>query len=147
MKKEKHPIKFKLVKIKTDEFAIIQAKENEEKEFQVDVSFGFKLNPGNRIISIIGEINFERSENPFIKLTISCNFQIEEESWKKGFEVENGYRISKGFATHLAIIVVGTARGVLHAKLEDTLFNHYFLPTIDLSGTFKEDIFITNQSK
>ena len=144
MKKEKNLINFKLVKIKTDQFAIIEGKEPEEKEFQVDVSFGFKINPENRIISMIGEISYERSENPFIKLNVSCNFQIEEESWKTIFESDSTFRIPKDFATHLAVVVIGTARGVLHAKLEDTPYNHFFLPTIDLSGTFKDDVVITN---
>ena len=38
------------------------------------------------------------------------------------------------------MITVGTLRGVLHAKTENTEFNEFFLPTINVTDLIKEDI-------
>ena len=46
----------------------------------------------------------------------------------------------KGFMAHLAVITVGTTRGVLHAKTENSKFNKYFLPTINVNELVKNDI-------
>ena len=41
---------------------------------------------------------------------------------------------------HLSVITVGTARGVLHAKTENTPFNKFVLPTINVTELVKEDV-------
>ena len=37
------------------------------------------------------------------------------------------------FIRHLSAISIGTARGILHAKTENTAYNKYFLPTININ--------------
>lgn len=139
------PINFKLIGIKTDQFAIIENSHKQGQQSQVSVSFNFKLDTNQRIISTTAQFKFEQAGLPFIILDISCNFQIEDNSWKAILDSETNLKVPKGFATHLAIIAVGTARGILHSKLENTAFNQYLLPTIDLSSTFKDDIVVSKQ--
>ena len=52
------------------------------------------------------------------------------------------YKLPKGLLTHLSVITVGTARGVLHAKLEKTKFEHFILPTMDISDLLEDDLVI-----
>jgi len=44
--------------------------------------------------------------------------------------------------THMAVLTVGTARGILHSKTENTKFNKYLLPTINVTESLKSDIAI-----
>ncbi|MPN63841.1 hypothetical protein SDC9_211608 [bioreactor metagenome] len=48
--------------------------------------------------------------------------------------------VPKNFMQHLAVITIGTARGILHAKTENTPFNQYVLPTINVSEMIKDDV-------
>ena len=50
------------------------------------------------------------------------------------------YKLPSGFVCHLAMLAIGTARGVLHAKTENTLFNKYLIPTINVAELIKDDI-------
>jgi len=52
--------------------------------------------------------------------------------------------IPKGFLTHLTVLTIGTARGVLHTKLEKTGFEKYLLPTLNISDLIKEDMTFDN---
>jgi len=57
---------------------------------------------------------------------VQCNFYITQESLDENL-VDNKYIFPLGFITHLAVIAVGTARGVLHSKTENTPYNRYWL--------------------
>lgn len=73
-------------------------------------------------------------------LEIANHFQIDENSWKS-FEIKDGKLIlPQGFATHLLVFTLGTLRGVLHAKTENTEFNKYFLPTINTTEMIQGDL-------
>ncbi len=54
----------------------------------------------------------------------------------------NTLTLEKGFARHLSVIAVGTARGVLHSKTEDTDLNHIALPLINIEEVLQEDVII-----
>lgn len=54
----------------------------------------------------------------------------------------NTLTLEKGFARHLSVIAVGTARGVLHSKTEDTDWNHITLPLINIEEVLQEDVII-----
>lgn len=47
--------------------------------------------------------------------------------------------VPKGFLCHLAMLTVGTSRGILHAKTEGTCFNKYVLPVINVTEIIKGD--------
>jgi len=80
----------------------------------------------------------------FLVLEISCLFRIEDISWAKIHSEDNSNLlvVPKNLATHLLILTIGTARGVLHAKTENTEFNKFSLPTLDVSNLIQEDVVI-----
>ncbi len=132
-------VSFKLVGITTDEFAILgdQYREGEEVRILPELSFG--LDPEKRGVVAYVNIRLEQSERPFLKLQCSSYFEIEAEAWET-FKTEDGkgFELPKGFARHLGVLAVGTSRGVLHAKTENTPYNRFFLPTVDLTGVIEE---------
>ncbi len=46
----------------------------------------------------------------------------------------------KDFMRQLLVITIGTARGVLHTKTENTPFNRFLLPILDATNLIKEDV-------
>lgn len=140
----KNQISFILRKITTDQFAIIESafdKSNDNIELTNGVRFAFNID--KRIISVLLSVTFSQDKVPFLLLEIGCHFEIIKEHWEKLYNIETSeIKLPIGLARHLVMLSIGTLRGVLHAKTENTAFNVFFLPTINVNDLVKEDIFI-----
>lgn len=134
-------VTFNLKGISTDEFATIKECYKEEENVQIETGYGYEIDPDNYTVAVRFSILFKCIDSPFIVLKLTCSFDVEKESFDALFDSESGkYVIPKGFLTHLTVLTVGTARGVLHAKLEKTGFEKYLLPTLNVSDLFNEDM-------
>lgn len=135
-------ISFALTSITTEEFAIIEENFNGELtnvEISTDLEFGIQKE--NNLLAIFVKNKVLQLGQPFVILKSGCHFQIEPESFEKCYdEATSHYRFPKGFMTHLAVLSVGTARGILHAKTAGTPYNQFFLPTLNLTEMIKTDI-------
>lgn len=131
---------FALKKINTDEFATVDLNIVEDNGFEIklNVSTGFGISEEKHLIACFLDLQYEYENIPFIILKVNCEFEIEENSWNKIVD-KSKVKFAKGFLQHLAIITVGTARGILHAKTENTDYNKYFLPTINVSEIITTD--------
>jgi hypothetical protein len=141
MGKQIPKIGFTLVKVSTEQFAVIEENFRDKDEIQLQTNVKFGLNKENRMIVVLFSLLFTESESPFIKLEVGCHYKIQAEAWEN-FEnkIENQIILPKGFAAHMVVLTVGTVRGVLHAKTENTIFNKFLLPTINVNEIIKEDI-------
>jgi|AntRauTorckE6833_2_1112554.scaffolds.fasta_scaffold00298_5 hypothetical protein len=138
MKQKPNQITFGLQQIKTEQFATFEEVlcDGGKTGLTTNVKFGADLS--HRIVGVIMSFTFNCNNSPFIKLETSCGFQIIEDDWK-ALKDEEKLTIPKGLAQHLAVIAVGTSRGILHAKTEGTDLNKFFLPTINVTELVKED--------
>ena len=137
--------KFKLVNILTNQFALIEEHFSEDvSTVQLSLNHKFGIDIEKRNIALKNQIRFLSDNQIFIIVEITCTFNISEESWVElRIEEKSDIVIPSGFATHLLVLTVGSARGVLHAKTENTKFNKYFLPTLDLSKSIENYIVFT----
>ncbi|MDW8296287.1 MAG: hypothetical protein RMJ97_05310 [Raineya sp.] len=125
---------FKLVKIKTEQFAIIESVFDESKE---EIKFGFDFKFGlssNKEIIIVSFKPAFIQDAPFLILEVSCFFEMKNPMLKEELIID------QDTARHLLMLTIGTARGVLHAKTENTPFNKFIIPTINLYKAIEEDI-------
>ena len=132
---------FVLRGIQTEQFATIDGifKGNETVNIQTNLDFG--INEEHRLIGCIVKFQFEVQNQPFIVIGVKCNFEIEPTSWDGFINKElKTIEFPKEILCHLAVITIGTARGVLHAKTENTPYNRLFLPTINVNHLLKENI-------
>lgn len=140
--KNKDHISFGLRKISTEQFAIIESafdKSTENIELANGLRFGFDIE--NRIISVLVSANFNQDKGPFLLIEISCHFEIDKEQWGELNNIDaSEIELPMELARHLVMLSIGTLRGVLHAKTENTPFNMFFLPTINVNDLVKEDI-------
>ncbi|WP_310555540.1 hypothetical protein [Flavobacterium sp.] len=141
---KKEQISFGLRRITTEQFAIIESAFDESNgniELGTGLRFGF--NTEKRIVTVLLTINFSQEKGPFLVLEIGCYFEIIEEDWNNLFNTETKeLKLPKAIAIHMVMLSVGTIRGVLHAKTENTAFNKFFLPTVDVTELVKEDLVI-----
>lgn len=141
MNKEKLALSFTLVDISTNEYAILEDSYTEGEKVRMGTSVKFGYNREDRILGAILKFQFDQNENPFLVISATCSFQLEEGAWKS-LLVEDGQKIviPEGFASHMAVITVGTVRGILYEKTKDTPFNDYIIPPINLTELIKEDV-------
>lgn len=134
-------IVFTLVGITTKQFAIIEDNFQKEGNVRFGMSFNFNMNPDNKVIGVFPTFQLECNESVFLIIETACHFNIKDEAWNQMcHEEDKKLVLPKGFVQHLGMLAVGTARGVLHAKTENTEFNNFFIPPINVTNFLKEDI-------
>ncbi|WP_373521152.1 hypothetical protein [Aquiflexum sp.] len=134
-------IKFAIKSISTEEFATIKNCFKEQETVGIETGYGYGINPSEHTVFVNFSLMFKCQENPFIILKISCGFSIDEEDFLKFENKErNRILIPKGFLTHLTVLTIGTARGILHVKLEKSGLEQFILPTLNISDMFEEDM-------
>lgn len=138
---KENKVGFGLSRIKTEQFAIIENANIENEEVQLGAGIGYELEDETKIASCIVRFEFRMQQTPFLLISVRCEFHIDDEAWADfTCAGKKTVCLPKGFASHLAVITVGTARGVLHAKTENTKYNEYFLPTINVTEIVTDDI-------
>lgn len=145
----KDQISFGLRQITTEQFAIIESAFDEGKDsIELGTGLRFGFNTDKRIVTPLLAINFSQEKSPFLLLEIGCHFEIIVEHWHNLFNSDTKeLKLPKELARHLVMLTIGTLRGVLHAKTENTPFNKFFIPTINVNDLVKDDLVIqTNDS-
>jgi|SRR5690554_6163215 len=139
MDTKKKSIGFRLVKVTTEQFATIDACFNDKEQVKLQTNLRFAANDKDRMVGVFSEFRFICHEKVFLIIEAGCHFQIEPQTWDS-MVCDKILIVPIGFMQHLSVITVGTARGVLHAKTENTPFNKFVLPTINVTELVKEDV-------
>lgn len=132
-------IAFDLIKIKIDQFAMLEDSFDEKQNINLRTNIDVKVNAENKQLGVFSSFNFRQNETLILKLDVSCHFKIKEENWNS-FLKGNLITFPKAFIAHLSSISVGTARGILVSKTEDTKFSKFILPLINVAEMFTEDV-------
>lgn len=135
-------IGFVLANIITEEFAttdkVFDANSNEELKVNFGISFG--LNQKEKFLACFVELQYYLGEDLILILKLTTEFKIEPKSWRELKDLKTRkIKFPKEFLRHLGTISVGTTRGVLHTKTENTPYNSIILPLINLTGIIKRD--------
>ena len=139
--KANNAITFNLDGIKTEQFAILEENYSDKKK-SVDFGTGiqFMIDSENKFVGSVVRISFDQGKKSFLKIDVSCHFKIEDDSWNTFInKKQQTLTIPKGFLAHMAMITVGTLRGILFAKTEGTIFNKFIIPTIDVASMIEKD--------
>lgn len=147
MSNQELPIKFKLSGIDIEEFAILEKNFIENKDIGFQHGLSFEIDDENKLIACIVTFEFLCKDNIFLKLQTRNHFSINLKCWQETLLKTNEIIIPKGLLAHLATIGVGTARGVLLAKTENTEFSKFIIPLINLQEMIQEDMVIENEVK
>ena len=146
----KESIKFRLVRLSTDQFGVLNEMYKPDAPVGVYTKLSFGAQEREKIVAVSASFRFKSDENqaPFIILETKGFFHIKPESWECMYDAEaNTLSLEKGFARHLGVIVVGTSRGILHTRTEGTDLNHVILPLINVEAILNEDVTISLAKK
>lgn len=143
MESRKDIVQFSLVRVTTEQFAVIEEAYQEGVPINLNTNIRFGIDRKSRIVVVFCQFKFDQRGVPFIKVEVSNQFMIAPDSWMSFVRDEFTTVVPKGFMTHLGMITVGTARGVLHTKTEGTRFNEFILPTIDVMDMIRDDVTFT----
>ncbi len=144
IKDKEYKVSFVLRGIQTEQFATIDGIFKNEETINIQTNLDFGINEEHRLIGCIVKFQYEVQNQPFIIIGVKCNFEIEPTSWESFINRENNtIEFQKDVLCHLAVLTIGTARGVLHGKTENTIYNQFFLPTINVNTLIKENISFT----
>lgn len=135
----KKNISFRLLNIITEQFATFEI-ENLPDTNDLQSDLQFSINPENRVVACKMKFQFLYEKQPIVVLTVICNFDVEENSWNTNIVSNNKIILPKHFLEHLCVITVGTSRGILHAKTENTTFNRFIIPTLNVSNLVAKDV-------
>jgi len=140
MKKGNTKVGFALQGIKTEQFAIFEENFAPKKETGLGAQLQFKIDHINKQIGVFLEFEFKQGKKVFLKIQVSCHFKIEETSWDDFIQKkESKLIVPKDFLAHMAMISLGTTRGVLFAKTESTPFSKFIIPTLNVLEMISED--------
>jgi hypothetical protein len=140
----KNQVGFVLSKITTEQFAIIESsfdQSNDIVEVTNSVRFGAQIE--DKVIGAIVLVQFSQEKGPIIILEIACFFEIMEDNWNELYdEALEQVKIPRSLASHFVVLAIGTLRGVLHAKVENTPLHGILMPTVNVTEIVKEDVII-----
>lgn len=133
-------IAFRLLKVATRQFATFDVEFKEKERILLNSNISFGIDQNNKFIACFCDFGFLMNNKPLIKLETQCEFQIKDEAWQLGVNEKEGFiEFPVSFLRHLAMLTVGTSRGILHAKTEGSKFNKFVLPTINVSEIIKSN--------
>lgn len=141
MTKKELALSFKLVDITTNEFAILEDSYTDGENVRMGTFINFLIDREQRVLGSQLKFQFEQNEKPFLVISATCGFQLEESAWES-LLAEDGQKlvIPVGFASHMVVITVGTIRGILYEKTKDTPFTDYIIPPINLTDMIEKDV-------
>lgn len=134
MENQEKIVRFSIVRIQTEQFATIPESYQSDTEFEINHELSFGIDKVNQMVLVRKTARYQHPERPpFLLITVTCYFRIEDESWHD-LQVANTTQLQlpRNFAIHLAVTTVGTLRGVLHTKTEQTPFNQFIMPPVNV---------------
>lgn len=134
-------IPFRIFAINVKDFSCSTSNED-TKGMQLQLAFGFAVSRVGQKIKCTGEIDYVNNGKNLMHITTECEFAIEPDAFKEMVDDERTIIVEKDFLQYLATIVVGTARGEMHARLEmaNSDLKRFVLPPINLTEILKEDL-------
>lgn len=133
-------VSFALAKITTEQFATLEGNYSKSGEIKLNLNFRFGADKAGLIVAVFSNFTFVCNQQPFLVVEAGCHFAMKPESWAELMdEAQNKLVVPMSVVQHLAMLTVGTTRGILHAKTENTPYNRFFLPAINVADILVND--------
>ncbi len=134
-------INFSLAQIVQNQFSTFDIDFTDDVKIAENYAVGFGYSVEEKKIGCSISYQLEADEKPFLKIEVTCVYNIEDPSWKDILQ-DGAIVLPKGFATHLAVISSGTTRGILFANTRDAKYSNYLLSLLDITKIITDDVTI-----
>ena len=136
--------KFRMFGIHLDQFAILC--EDCKDEVGMNVSLNFKYGDEGKKVACVVAFDFTSESEKVMVLKMTCEFEIQVADGKT-LRNDKEVVIPKDLLEFFAVHTIGTARGVLFCKTENTQFNYIVIPPINVSEMGISDLTVKLESK
>ena len=126
-----------IARLETNQFAIFPEKFNSLEPVGVNSSYEFSISADLSSIRCRSTFHYVQGDNVLMVLEMGAIFAIAPEGVS---EIKAKGTVPVDFLRYMGTIVVGAARGIIHAKTEGTVLNSVILPPINLVEIIKEDL-------
>lgn len=133
-------VQFRMTKITIKQFAIL-AETAPSDDISLNTELDFKISGEHKIVGVNETFTFVSHGNIFLKLELFCEFLVPKTNWESLVKGEN-IIFPKDFLQIIASQTVGTARGILFCKTENTPFAEYIIPPINITKMVIQDVAI-----
>lgn len=130
--------------IHLDQFAVLC--EDRKDEVGMNVSLNFKYGDEGKKVACVVAFDFTSESEKVMVLKMKCEFEIQEDDWKT-LHKDKEVVIPKDLLEFFAVHTIGTARGVLFCKTENTQFNNIVIPPINVSEMGITDLIVKLEPK
>lgn len=134
-------IKYILRGVSVEQFATLF--EPSGDKIGLNVLIPIKTNYNERTLAVGANIQYIENDKPFLVAEAFCHYEIEENCWN---ELSDGYTkdvvLPKDLIDTLARIAIGTIRGAICVKTENTPFAKFFLPIIEINPSHEGEGFV-----
>lgn len=135
-------INFALRGVSVEQFATIFVPTSDN--IQLDLNVPIHTNYDDRAIAVGAKVQYLDNNQIFLIAEVLCHFVIKEESWSELTVTETRDAIiPKSLINNFVRIAIGTLRGALCVKAENTPYSKYFLPLINMADDYGEDLVIS----
>lgn len=128
-------IEFAMVDMKISQFAIISAPKSISQQYKITIGFSADIKSNTIACSV--RLDFISENETYLVLELICFFNISAKSWES-LRKDTKIVIPKGLLCHFAMHSVGSARGVLFCKTEDS--HKIILPPINVEEIVENEI-------
>ena len=130
-------VRFRMTKITIKQFAIL-AEAAPTDDINLNTELDFKISGEYKTVGVNETFTFISHGSIFLKLELFCEFTVSKTSWESLANSENMV-FPKDFLQIIASQTVGTARGILFCKTENTPFSEYIIPPINIAEMVNQD--------
>lgn len=123
--------RFRMTRIAIEQFAIL-AKDLPKEDISITTELAFKYSSEARIIACCATFVFSTQIQPILKLACKCEFSIHPDDWEDIESKNDGVNIPRPFMELFAVHTIGTSRGILFCKTENTPFNVLMIPPVNV---------------
>lgn len=132
-------IPYKIARLETFQFAVFPDEFNNSDVVGVNSSYEFAISTDMASIRCRATFYYLQDENVLLILELGAIFVIAPEGMS---EIQAKGSVPVDFLRYMGTIIVGAARGIIHAKTEGTVLNSVILPPINLVDIIKDDLVI-----
>lgn len=128
---------YKINKIETKQFAVFPENYRIDQSVNIKSSFAFNIKNDYTQIRCISKLQYVQDDRIILVLEFATYFDIAPDGSEN---IKLSKTIHVDFLRYMATIAVGTARGIIYAKSENTIVNSIILPPINLVDAITEDL-------
>lgn len=133
--------RFKMQKIKVDQFAIL-TDTNPTGRIELKSDFETRAAKDSPIVTMSMRANLLAENASLLEtLLLTCEFAIHPDDFKEMIH-DDMMVIPASLISHMAMHVVGTARGILFCKNEGSCLSNLILPQVNVAAVFKDDVVV-----